>query len=721
MKPLFLFNKWRGINDRVSPRDLPDNSLVECKDFEFDYTLGNLVLSKGWSKLINYDLGGFARGLIEFAILKGENIVKYLMTMIESNILRYWYYDSGWSSVQSLNGGDINSDFNEFHPIFANNSITSGVGNGVSNIPFWFGYLKYKRFYNYDTSVFDEEIDGMYFSQEELVQPYLLESFDVFRSLYGSDSVVESGIASGLQGTLGANKTYWITFSFLYEGGQESSLPMTTKAMRGGFYIYNPHGVGGSRRIYQTVFTKYFDIPTDVSDEDNYICFVLGVSKNLINGDSYYKKIRGINIYMKNATDGHNWRYIRTVYLDETKVATRVYNSDTELNLSGYEKWDDFGNYYKYVPNQDPGAPYRIYISATEYSNGIDVEDQLGYSPTPQTMPNYKYSAIFKAVKYIGNALYPEYYYDTATGKYYIQKEYNLSDLLTNIVHFSVPNQFNLIPKNNFIKIEEPVSALGSTDNYLLIFSENTCHVYNSNQQKVSEWKGCGCISHDAIAYYNGICFYPGKDNIFMFDRYYPQDISSMKIMAAYKDISIESKRLATGTINYAKKEYILSIFGNATFIYNITTGEWRMKNKNLVAVTNRIDSDVIGINYGGEQYIITFEDTYEYIDEVYTAWALTKKMTGLQADNLVKSLLLGYVCYKSSDSLTIEILIDGVVAQTIVLDAQTNMKSVQFGCGGVNGENVQLKISITTSATTEFGEVDFIKLWGDVHDIQGG
>ena len=69
MKPLFMFNKWRGINDRISERDLPDVAVVQCENWEIDESVGDLILGKGYSLYYNDDLGANAKALIVYKVL----------------------------------------------------------------------------------------------------------------------------------------------------------------------------------------------------------------------------------------------------------------------------------------------------------------------------------------------------------------------------------------------------------------------------------------------------------------------------------------------------------------------------------------------------------------------------------------------------------------------------------------------------------------------------
>jgi len=213
-----------------------------------------------------------------------------------------------------------------------------------------------------------------------------------------------------------------------------------------------------------------------------------------------------------------------------------------------------------------------------------------------------------------------------------------------------------------------------------------------------------------------------------MYDRFFPTDIASFKIRELYDGISLAVKREAVGAFDTVNNEYVLTLPNSKVLKYNIITGEWVVKTIPLHFITEGVDQNLYGIGGNTHRFIVDYESGYSIIDagdgttDYYTATAKTKVMDGETAEGIIKSLMLGYCSYKTSNTLLINIYVDGVIADTITLDAQTvSMKPVEFHLGGVTAENIQLEFKLTTNASTEVGEIDFIKLFGNVHDIQGG
>ena len=154
---------------------------------------------------------------------------------------------------------------------------------------------------------------------------------------------------------------------------------------------------------------------------------------------------------------------------------------------------------------------------------------------------------------------------------------------------------------------------------------------------------------------------------------------------------------------------------------YNVLTKEWTTKSTSLMYMAeSEFDDETYAITNGSSRKVVKYGDGYDFDGSYYTATLKTKPMTGQGAETVIKSLTQAYCQYMTDDDLEIDILVDGVVAGSFTLTAQTDLKPQAFGVDGINGENIQLSIRLTTSANTSQGRVGFVKLWGDIHDTMG-
>ena len=209
-----------------------------------------------------------------------------------------------------------------------------------------------------------------------------------------------------------------------------------------------------------------------------------------------------------------------------------------------------------------------------------------------------------------------------------------------------------------------------------------------------------------------------------MFDRYYPEDITTHKIKETWLKIPLESKLEAVGAINAEKNEYILVIPGYNVLIYNYITKEWRTKSpEGLVSISPSYEDNLLGTISGTPKYVMNYEkaDHYDMNGVYYTAHILTPELTGIEAENQIKDLFKAYALYDTDDDITVQIFVDGSqIGSTITLATGDSGAPVQFSLEGIKAENIQLKVSLTTTASTTKGRFRFLNIYGEISDLKG-
>ena len=376
----------------------------------------------------------------------------------------------------------------------------------------------------------------------------------------------------------------------------------------------------------------------------------------------------------------------------------------------------DDNAYWRCYMNEDTVNVYQIHVSYSEWVNATSMINYYAYEVTPRIMPNYTIAHIWQGVKYVAKVKYPSSNVKTTVARTEWQ------DTNENTVYHSVQDEPNVVPDTNFIAgIEGKISGIGNTVDRLLILTEENLNLYYPDRKLDKNWSKNGCVSHWGIVTINGVCYWPGSDAIYKYDRFFPEDITSFSINSIYTGISLDDKRNSSGCYDEKTKEYVLTIPNYGILKYNVLTKEWTTKNTSLMYVAeSSFDDETYGITNGAARKVVKYGDGYSFDGSYYTASLKTKPMTGEGAETVIKDLITGYCQYITNDDLTIQILVDKIVVSTYTLTAQTSYKPQMFGTPGVNGENIQLVISLTTSADTQEGRVGFVKLWGNIDDIMG-
>jgi len=691
MKPLFMFNKWRGINDRTSERDLPDVAVIQCENWEIDEILGDLILGKGYSEYYSDDLGGNAKEIIIYQVLSDGDARIFFAKKSQTELV-YWKNDG---SIQTLNFQDIASYLPYGYGTLGCQSVNftknydiifGGTGNDDDNVPFWFGHIERGRFRNNTDTAWLETQNDYYFLPEECTSPYATSSlvssnFHVVIHSTGEENVEVFG------------DTYWdeqdnisYTASLIYENGQES-YPQSNES--GNPAYASSHSISGSNI--------------------NQVYFSVSVNKNI------NPRCVGVNIWMRlNRTD---WRLVKTLWFDGTETPIRddaslAYESEGRKHYWIEDPTNDA--YWRCYMREDSSNFYRIHVTYSEWVNATSLVNYYEYEPTSRTMPNYTISHIYRGVKYVAKVKYPPH---NSFGSRLVFKDAN-----ENTVYHSVQDEPNIIPDTNFIAgIEGKISGIGHTIDRLLIFTEENLNIYYDDRRLDKNWSKNGCVSHWAIQTINGICYWPGRDAIYKYDRFFPEDITSFSIYKIYKNISLDDKRNSSAIYDEKNKEYVLTIPNYGILKYNVLTNEWTTKSSSLIYLAeSSFDDESYGITDGASRKVVKYNDGYSFAGDYYTATVLTKPMVGNNAEAIIKSLISGYCQYITDNSLTIRLYIDSELIWHYSLIAQTGLKPQMFGMPGINGENVQLGVSLTTSADTTQGRVGFIKLFGEIHDIMG-
>ena len=743
--------------DAVDQRDLMQNDTipsVECNNWEIDRIYGQLVLSEGYDKKFADGLGRETGTIIDYEVLQ-DNSARIILCQDTASTLVYWLRPGGvggsFGSVQYLNIIDISKyyldptpEIDGFYPIVIHGRLYIGLGRGVKNFAALYSRVKKDRFW--DGSDFDEELDEYVFSKALRPQPLVIGQAS-YSSRYPNEADVYIGTpVSSKQTAIGDDYfpagTYEFTMSFIFEDGEIGSMPLGTGApgvestrfpfywrgtFQGTYFIYV--GKPDSNEVGVT----HSEVLSISATDHNEIYFTtLWIHQDVSKHDvDMGKRIIGINLLMRKRLAGDStepWKLIRQIYIDDTLRRERQAETAYTYNTAAKCVWDigttldQNEESYEFKPSSDSGNPYRVHINYYEWLNAPPYQDYLGYQMTPQTMPNYRQSVMFRNTLYVANALYPDYEFDVHYRPN--TKNYDIDKLRTDIVYFAVPGFPGIIPSTNFIKVDEEVFGLGATDNYLMIFGKNDLFIYDQEHRKRAEFAKKGTTSHKSIAAYNGMVFWASKFEINMFDRYYPEDITTHKIKETWRAIPLENKLECVGAINAEKNEYVLIIPSNNVLIYNYVTKEWRTKShEGMISISPSYEDNLLGTASGDAKYVMIYEkaDHYDMNGTYYDAVFLTPELTGIEAENMIKDLFKAYALYDTDDDISIQILVDSSqVGSTITLASGDAGSPVQFSLQGLKAENIQLRIKLTTTSNTTKGRFKFLNIYGEISDLKG-
>lgn len=714
MKKIFSIKKFPGLIQKADTRDVPYATKIENVDAT--NFLGIIVPAKGYSDTgLDWSSEPDLRQFIEYLNPQHDNNKVFLVR--QKNVLLGVAFDTGsgygteyYKSYTYRSFTDIDdyidalAKMDNISLVERNGVVYGGTGVGEDRSPFIFLLTNYKRFEDWDNA--DTWYDDWTLENEPVQTAYLLEQSELIPPLNEHVRLQNLG-SSALSAFTSAkydnfvNGTYGFFFTFVYDGFQESGFKNVKEEVGIGLDVNSL--IITYNRIAQQLFNK----PLDLRAQNDGLAYTVPTSSaNTISFNIDLKvaniprRVTAINIYMS-LLDGKQEKFnksetrlVKTIPIDNRQQYLGRSEAYTEFYPIGQtSKWDDQGSgWWRFM--EEPRDSATVYISSYDFLYGRPWISSLGYNATTKLFPKYKYNHALNDTMYAGPVEYD--------GEYF-----------ANIFVWSPPGQFSLLPFTNRQSVKGEITAINSIRNYILVFTLSDCYIFDENKALNDVKYGIGCYSHWGIVEYSNYKYWPTKNGFVKFDGFKEEKISDYFVENTYKGLTEDQKKSISGAYLSEADQIIWTVPNVRTFIYNLKDGTWSTRDYGFRHLGRNTTLDVYATDGTG---VFKLNDTYLYDDEEYTAT--------YQLDNLddgdstrVKTLTLGYIKYKSLDTITLTFMFNGQVLQTVELASTSGERQIKQFKLGLNAESYDIRI--TANGSSEY-QIDFIDLWGETNDVKG-
>jgi len=701
MKRLFIIDEFRGLLERIAPRERKKGYASVARNVDISTEVGKLKAAKGFEDLgLTLDTTTGLR-FIEFDNpVHGVN-VKLLLLQKSNTEMSFWLDTGGgygtrqdvsiYKKTQYYPEETEITLLDDVSYVIKNGVVYGGVGIGEQNYSFIFKLLDYKRFgnnagYNSEPTSYrdDFSLDG----SEDAEDAYLLEASDLAPPNSNNVSLGSlTASADGVYSVLGVSDfddgTWAIYATFVYDGFQESP--------------FQKHSFGDLPLALASVETS----------SNNKIYFNLRIQKNLISD-----RVTGINIYLQKVqprASRTDIRFIKFIPFTDTRNYLRRDDVTLTFDSSGdISQWADTNilgvTWLEFQSFESGSGTSVINIAGDDFNNAVSYQSRQNYVITQDLFPKYKYNHIFNDRMFVAPVAYNQFNDADSDFEYYSNM----------CVYSPTGGDFSLLPFTNRLLVNETITGINSLSDFLVLFTKQAAYIYNASLALKDKKGGFGSVSHFSIIQYSNYLYYAGKGGFIKFDGFNGVKFSNYFVETSYNNLTESQKETLTGVYD-SLNEKLIWVTRNAdiTFIYSLKTNDWVVRDYQLNHIAQSTFLTILGCN-GTD--IFQIDSGYDYDSSSYNCRYQVDQID-LGQPNIVKSLTLCYVKYKSNDSITLKFLHLGTVIDTItLLSTEGEVKIEQFDISG-NAESFDIRIDVTPS---DEWEIDYIDVWGEVHDIKG-
>lgn len=395
-------------------------------------------------------------------------------------------------------------------------------------------------------------------------------------------------------------------------------------------------------------------------------------------------RITGINIYR--STDNAYFYYLTTLYLDDS--------------------WDKLGN----------GTTWTAQVAFFDDDGSVLTQLMEATAPiTPYTTPMFVHGIVHKGILYGADVKVGLAHPGTdgsLPGAFQIRRK--------NMYIYSRALEYDVMPATNYNTIPDEITALGKTNNFVVVWSKK--HMYFVLENQILERKDwMGCTSQRSVAFYDDYLFWANRTSVFFWNGIKSTDILSEKLKTVWKSLSDAQVEAVLGIYDPTNQEYILIIPTHGSYCYNWEFGEWRQRSfgTNMRVGTNDQNGAVLTSDLS---YIYAINSGYTLDGSSMICQARSKKFSldKRMHFELIRLFML-YAC--ASGTLTVKFYKDDItLIRTLTLDNQASELMLEKSLAGYESndsiflKNMQIDIKMVSPVAND--HVNEIGLEYNLHDL---